>query len=98
MEQLEAGVSTLIEVCHRLKDENEKLTLQMEGLIQKGESIVNEKEFMKDKLERLSDLEMKNKNNENTKKQIREKVANLLEKLESFDLTQFDDGKNNYLR
>jgi hypothetical protein len=30
---------------------------------------------------------MKNKNNENTKKQIREKVANLLEKLENFDLT-----------
>ena len=59
----------------------------MEGLIQKGESLANEKEFTKDKLERLSDLEMKNKNNENTKKQIREKVANLLEKLENFDLT-----------
>ncbi|GIT65607.1 MAG: hypothetical protein Ct9H300mP23_12340 [Nitrospinota bacterium] len=87
MEQLEAGVSTLIEVCRRLKDENDKLTLQMEGLIQKGESLANEKEFTKDKLERLSDLEMKNKNNENTKKQIREKVANLLEKLENFDLT-----------
>ena len=50
MEQLEAGVSTLIEVCHRLKDENEKLTLQMEGLIQKGESLANEKEFIKDKI------------------------------------------------
>ena len=87
MEQLEAGVSTLIEVCHRLKDENEKLTLQMEGLIQKGESLANEKEVINDKLARLSDLEVKNKNNENTKKQIREKVANLLEKLESFDLT-----------
>ena len=87
MEQLEAGVSTLIEVCHRLKDENEKLTLQMEGLIQKGESLANEKEFVNDELARLSDLEVKNKNNENTKKQIREKVANLLEKLESFDLT-----------
>ena len=87
IEQLEAGVSTLIEVCHRLKDENEKLTLQMEGLIQKGESLANEKEFINNKLARLSDLEVKNKNNENTKKQIREKVANLLEKLESFDLT-----------
>ena len=88
MEQLEAGVSTLIDVCRRLKDENEKLTLQMEGLIQKSESLlVNEKESIKDKLERISDLEMKNKNNENTKKQIREKVANLLEKLENFDLT-----------
>ena len=62
MEQLEAGVSTLIEVCHRLKEENEKLTLQMEGLIQKGESLANEKEFVNDKLERLSYLEMKNKN------------------------------------
>ena len=49
MEQLEAGVSTLIEVCRRLKDENDKLTLQMEGLIQKGESLANEKEFIKDK-------------------------------------------------
>ena len=88
MEQLEAGVSTLIDVCRRLKDENEKLTLQMEGLIQESESLlVNEKESIKNKLERLSDLEMENKNNENAKKQIREKVANLLEKLENFDLT-----------
>ena len=88
MEQLEAGVSTLIDVCRRLKDENEKLTLQMEGLIQESESLlVNEKESIKNKLERLSTLERENKNNENTKKQIREKVANLLEKLENFDLT-----------
>ena len=87
MEQLEAGVSTLIDVCRRLKDENEKLTLQMEGLIQKGESLANEKEFIKDKLGRLSDLEMKNKNNEINKKQVHEKVVNLLEKLENFDLT-----------
>ena len=88
MEQLEAGVSTLIDVCRRLKDENEKLTLQMEGLIQESESLlVNEKESIKNKLERLSDLEMENKNNENAKKQIREKVANVLEKLENFDLT-----------
>ena len=87
MEQLEAGVSTLIEVCRRLRDENDKLTLQMEGLIQKGESLANEKELISSKLERLSDLEIETKNNENTKKQIREKVTNLLEKLENFDLT-----------
>jgi len=87
MEQLEAGVSTLIEVCRRLKDENDKLTLQMEGLIQKGASLANEKELISSKLERLSDLEIETKNNENTKKQIREKVTNLLEKLENFDLT-----------
>ena len=87
MEQLEAGVSTLIEVCRRLKDENDKLTLQMEGLIQKGASLANEKELIGSKLERLSDLEIETKNNENTKKQIREKVTNLLEKLENFDLT-----------
>ena len=87
MEQLEAGVSTLIEVCRRFKDENDKLTLQMQGLIQKGESLANEKEFVSSKLERLSDLEIETKNNENTKKQIREKVTNLLEKLENFDLT-----------
>lgn len=87
MEQLEAGVSTLIEVCRRLKDENDKLTLQMEGLIQKGASLANEKELISSKLERLSDLESEKKNNENTKKQIREKVTNLLEKLENFDLT-----------
>ena len=87
MEQLEAGVSTLIEVCRRLKYENDKLTLQMEGLIQKGASLANEKELISSKLERLSDLEIETKNNENTKKQIREKVTNLLEKLENFDLT-----------
>ena len=87
MEQLEAGVSTLIEVCRRLKDENDKLTLQMEGLIQKGASLANEKELIGSKLERLSDLEIETKNNENTKKQLREKLTNLLEKLENFDLT-----------
>ena len=59
----------------------------MEGLIQKGESLANEKELISSKLERLSDLEIETKNNENTKKQIREKVTNLLEKLENFDLT-----------
>ena len=59
MEQLEAGVSTLIDVCRRLKDENEKLTLQMEGLIQESESLlVNEKESIKNKLERFSNLEL----------------------------------------
>ena len=87
MEQLEAGISTLIEVCRRFKDENDKLTLQMQGLIQKGESLAHEKEFISSKLERLSDLESEKKKNENTKKQIREKVTNLLEKLENFDLT-----------
>jgi len=87
MEQLEASVSTLLEAYRRLKDENEKLTVQVEGLTREGESLAKEKEFIREKLERLSELESENKNNEVCRKQVREKVVHLLEKLEKFDLT-----------
>ncbi len=87
MEQLEAGVTNLLEAYRRLKDENEMLTLRVEGLTRESESLAKEKEFIKEKLERLSELEAANQANENNRQQVREKVVHLMEKLEEFDLT-----------
>ena len=53
MEQLEQGVSALIKVLRRLKDENERLRGQAEDFRRKYESLGKEKELIKDKLERL---------------------------------------------
>ena len=98
IEKLEAGISTLLEAYRQLKEENQKLTLQVEGLMHEGESLSKEQGFAKEKLERLAGLEASSKNNEKDKKQVREKVAHLLEKLEKFDLTWSDNGKNTNLR
>ncbi|MFT4579903.1 MAG: chromosome segregation ATPase [Nitrospinales bacterium] len=87
IEKLEAGVSTLLEAYRQLKDENQKLTLQVEGLTREGESLSKEQSFAKEKLERLAELEEAKKKSEKDKKQVHEKVVHLLEKLEKFDLT-----------
>ena len=87
MEQLEQLVSTLIEAFCRLKDENEKLTGQVEDFKRACESLEKEKEFVKEKLERLSELEKENRNNEIDRKQVRQKVVDLLNRLEKFELT-----------
>ena len=87
MEQLEQVVSTLIEAFRQLKDENEKLTGEVEGFKRACESLEKENKFIKEKLERLSELENENKNNEIDRKQIRQKVADLLNRLEKFELT-----------
>ena len=87
IEKLEAGVSTLLEAYRQLKAENQKLILQVEGLTREGESLSKEQEFFKEKLERLAELEIANKNSEKNNKQVRGKVIHLLEKLEKFDLT-----------
>ena len=87
MEQLEQGVATLIEAFRRLKDENGKLAVQVQGFKRECESLEKEKEFIKEKLERLSELEIESRNNENDRKQIRQKVADLLNRLEKFELT-----------
>ena len=87
IEKLEAGVSTLVEAYRQLKAENQKLILQVEGLTREGESMYKELEFVKEKLERLAELEIANKNSEKNNKQVRGKVVHLLEKLEKFDLT-----------
>ena len=87
IEKLEAGVSTLLEAYRQLKAENQKMILQVEGLMREGESLSREKEFFKEKLDRLAELEIANKNSEKNKKQVRGKVVHLLEKLEKFDLT-----------
>jgi hypothetical protein len=87
IEKLEAGVTTLLETYRLLKAENQKLILQVEGLTREGESLSKEQEFVKEKLERLAELEVANKNSEKNNKQVRGKVIHLLEKLEKFDLT-----------
>jgi len=98
IEKLEAGVSILLEEYRQLKDENQKLTLQVEGLMREGEFLSKEQGFAKGKLERLAELEVASNNSEKDKKQVREKVVHLLEKLEKFDLTWSDNGKNTNLR
>jgi hypothetical protein len=87
IEKLQAGVSALLEAYRQLKAENQKLILQVEGLTREGESLSNEQEFVKKKLERLAELEIANKNSEKNNKQVRGKVVHLLEKLEKFNLT-----------
>ncbi len=87
MEQLEQVVSTLIEEFRRLKDENEKLTGQVEDFKRASELLEKEKEFIKEKLKRLSELENENRNNEIDRQQIRQKVIDLLNRLEKFELT-----------
>ena len=87
MEQLEQLVSTLIEAFRRLKDENEKLAGQVEDFKRACESLEKEKEFIKEKLERLSELEKENRNNAIDRKLVRQKVVDLLNRLEKFELT-----------
>ena len=87
IEKLEAGVSALLEAYRQLKAENQKLILQVEVLMREGEYLSKEQGFVKEKLERLAELEIANKNSEKNNKQVRGKVVHLLEKLEKFDLT-----------
>jgi len=87
VEQLEQLISTLIEAFRLLKDENEKLTRQVEDFKRACESLKKEKEFIKEKLERFSELEKENRNNEIDRKQVRQKVVDLLNRLEKFELT-----------
>jgi hypothetical protein len=87
IEKLEAGVSTILEAYRQLKAENQKLILQVGGLMREGESLSKEQDFFKEKLELLAELEKANKNSEKNNKQVRVKVVHLLEKLEKFDLT-----------
>ena len=87
MEKLEASITTLLEAYRKLKEESKRLTIQVEILTREKQSFLKEKESINEKLEHLSELESVNKNNENDRIQVREKVIHLLEKLEKFDLT-----------
>ena len=87
MEKLEANIATLLEAYRKLRDESTSLTIQVEILTREKQSFLKEKEFIEEKLERLSELEAINKNNENDRINVREKVTYLIEKLEKFDLT-----------
>ena len=87
MEKLEVNIATLLEAYRKLRDESKSLTIQVEILTREKQSFLKEKEFIEEKLERLSELEAINKNNENDRINVREKVTYLIEKLEKFDLT-----------
>ena len=87
MEKLEVNITALLEAYRKLKEESKRLTIQVEILTREKQSFLKEKESINEKLEYLSELESVNKNNENDRIQIREKVIYLLEKLEKFDLT-----------
>ena len=87
MEKLEVNITTLLEAYRKLKEESKRLTIQVEILTREKQSFLKEKESINEKLEYLSELESVNKNNENDRIQVREKVIHLLEKLEKFDLT-----------
>ena len=87
MEQLETSISTLLEAYRKLKDERRRLAVLIESLTSEQQSFLKEEEIVKEKLERLSELESANSNNENDRMQIREKVVHILQKLEKFDLT-----------
>ena len=87
MEQLELSVTTLLEACRKLKDESKRLAVQVEILTHEKQSFLKDIESFKEKLERLSEWEAANSNNEINRTQVREKVIYLLEKLEEFDLT-----------
>ena len=87
IEQLEANIATLLEAYRKLKEESKRLSIQVESLTLEKQSFSKEKEFIKEKLARLSELEALNKNNENDRIQVQEKVTRLLEKLDKFDLT-----------
>ena len=87
MEQLEANITTLLEAYRKLKEKSKELSIQVESLTLEKQSFAKEKELIKEKLARLSELEAANKNNENDRIKVQEKVIHLLEKLEKFDLT-----------
>ena len=87
MEQLETSIVNLLEAYRKLKDERRRLTVLIESLTSEQQSFLKEEEIVKKKLERLSELESANSNNENDRIQIREKVVQVLQKLEKFDLT-----------
>ena len=87
MEKLEASITTLLEAYQKLKDESKRHIIEVEILTREKQSFLKEKESINEKLEHLSELESVNKNNENDRIQVREKVIHLLEKLEKFDLT-----------
>ena len=87
IEQLEANITTLLEAYRKLKEESKRLSTQVESLTLEKQSFSKEKEFIREKLARLSELEAVNKNNENDRIQVQEKVTRLLEKLDKFDLT-----------
>ncbi len=87
IEKLEANITTLLEAYRKLRDESKRLTVQVEILTSENQSCLKEKEFFKEKLERLSDLEASKKNNEFDRIQVRKKVVHISEKLETFDLT-----------
>ena len=84
--QLEERVLVLIGELHRLKDENQELSHQVDQLNREKETLVEEENLSQVAKDRLSKLESLDKKNEKDRKVMRTKVKTLLENLEKFDL------------
>ena len=84
--QLEERVLVLIAEFHRLKDENQELSRQVDQLNREKETLVEEQNLSKVAKVRLSKLESLDKKNEKDRQVMRKKVKTLLENLEKFDL------------
>ena len=84
--QLEERVLVLIGEFHRLKDENQELSRQVDQLNREKETLVEEQNLSQVAKDRLSKLESLDKKNEKDRKVMRTKVKTLLENLEKFDL------------
>jgi hypothetical protein len=76
----------LIGEFRRLKDENQKLSSQVDQLSREKETLLEEQNLSQVAKDSLSKLESLDKKNEKDRKVMRTKVKTLLENLEKFDL------------
>ena len=84
--QLEERVLALMGEFHRLRQENQRLSCQIDQLNREKEILIEEASLYQESLKRLSQLESLNRKNEKDNQAIRMKVQILLESLEKFDL------------
>lgn len=85
IQKLEERVLTLMGEFRRLKEENEKLSFQLEKLNREKESFETEYNLNKGNKDRLFQLENINRENEKDRKAIRSRVQAIIKNLDSFD-------------
>jgi FtsZ-binding cell division protein ZapB len=83
--QLEERVLTLMGEFRRLKEENQRLSREVDQLIHEKETLANENNLNQGNQARLSQLEALNKKNKKDQKTIRTKVQTILNNLDKFD-------------
>ena len=81
IEKLEANITTLLEAYRKLKEESKRLSIQVESLTLEKQSFSKEKEFIKEKLARLSELEAVNKIMKMTEFRFKKKLPAYLKSL-----------------